>query len=185
MSPGCNFSCAYYSPGSASSHPSLPAVVPARGAALPVPFAAAQALLHHVTQNVPGPLPPPQRWAAPPPASPAELSPRDRCWERPMPPASASMVQTQPGQCKGRGVPVWAGWGQAGGRPAGSAGMDWGQGGTGNSCLKETLAQFLQINVFFPNSFLALSATRGAIIFSVDVITIKIALRTFLLRLES
>lgn len=79
-------------------------------------------------------------------------------------------------------MPVWGG---RGGRPAGSASPGWGQGGTGNSCLKETLAQFLQINVFFPNSFPALSATRGAIIFSVDVITIKIALRTFLLRLES
>lgn len=83
-----------------------------------------------------------------------------------------------------RGATVGGG-GRARGRPAGSVGMGWGQGGTGNSCLKETLAQFLQINVFFPNSFLALSATRGAIIFSVDVITIKIALRTFLLRLES
>lgn len=82
-------------------------------------------------------------------------------------------------------MPAWAEVGQAGGQTAGSASAGWGQGGTGSSCLKETLAQFLQINVFFPNSFPALSATQGAIIFSVDVITIKIALRTFLLRLES
>lgn len=112
MSPGCNSSCAYYSLGSTSSHPSPPAAVPARGAALPVLFAAARALLHHITRNVPGPLPPPQRWAAPPPASPAELNPGDRCWESPVPLASTSVVQTQPGWRAGCGVPAGQGVGQ-------------------------------------------------------------------------
>lgn len=138
MSPGCNSSCAYYSLGSAGSHPSPPMGQPH----VPTPQrrrVVTLMLLHH---RLPSPL---------------------RC---------GGMLGLQHGPAAVRG--------------SGSAvGQGWGQGGTRNSCFKETLAQFLQINVFFPNSFPALSATRGAIIFSVDVITIKIALRTFLLRLES
>lgn len=38
MSPGCNFSCAYYSPGSTSSHLSLPAVSRHVGQPCPSPL---------------------------------------------------------------------------------------------------------------------------------------------------
>lgn len=71
-------------------------------------------------KNVSGPLPPPQRWAAPSPAFPAELSPRNRCCERHHQHSTnpAWLAQKMRGVTAGRG-------GRARGRPAASVGTGW------------------------------------------------------------